>query len=150
MLQKRRECEEKQCMKISFSNFTASREEIYESRLQLEKELFEKVLKSRENNKNISEGMVTSLGYFAGLYSFGYLSSYRKLFDGTPVRLKFAEAAALILKRMSAINGFLGLRSSGFVFIASILTSIAIYFKQDYYYSSYLMDSRHRSVDISR
>ena len=148
MLHKRRECEEKQCIKISFSNFTASREEIYESRLQLEKELFEKVLRSRENNKNISEGMLTSLGYSALLYFLIYLVSYRKLFDGTPVRLKFAEAAVLFLKRIFAINGFLGLRSSGFVFIASLLTCMAIYFKQDYYYSSYLMDSRHRSVDI--
>ena len=66
LLQKRRECEEKQNMKISFTNQIVSWDDIYESRIQLERELFEKVLRRRKSANQISEGMGMFLMW--GLY----------------------------------------------------------------------------------
>ena len=76
----------------------------------------------------------------------GYLVSFWRLFEATPVRLKLGDAARLIFKRIFAINGFLGLKSSGFVWFTSIVTSFFLFLKQDHYNTSYLMDSRYRFI----
>ena len=108
-LRRRKECEKKQCIKINFSENTATAEEFESYREKDEKEFFKEILNRRE----LCEEDDTSSAVFGNLANYGIFTALLLAYYGfmaygygVPNR----EILNLSLKRLLAINTF-GLRT---------------------------------------